>query len=32
MPKIKLGWNFNRALLKEMFGYGVKMQVSRLVD
>src|SRR5262245_34597048 len=30
MPKIRLGWNFNRALLKEMFGYGVKMQVSRL--
>ena len=30
MPKIKLGWNFNRALLEEMFGYGVKMQVSRL--
>jgi O-antigen/teichoic acid export membrane protein len=28
--KISFGWNFDRALLREMFGYGLKISVSRL--
>ena len=30
VPKISLGWHFDGKLLKEMFAYGTKMQVSRL--
>jgi O-antigen/teichoic acid export membrane protein len=30
MPKVRLGWHFNGMLLREMFAYGAKMQVSRL--
>ena len=30
VPKIRLGLHFNRQLLKEMFSYGAKIQVSRL--
>lgn len=30
MPQIQLGWHFDRRLLGEMFGYGLKIQVSRL--
>jgi len=28
MPKIRLGWHFNGKLLREMFAYGAKIQVS----
>jgi len=28
MPKIRLGWHFNGKLLREMFTYGTKIQVS----
>jgi O-antigen/teichoic acid export membrane protein len=28
LPKIRLGWHFNGKLLREMFAYGAKMQVS----
>src|SRR6185369_4977988 len=30
VQKISFGWNFDRALLREMFGYGLKISVSRL--
>ncbi len=30
IPKLRLGWHFNAPLFREMFGYGAKMQVSRL--
>src|SRR5205823_2793289 len=30
IPKISLGWNFERKLLREMFGYGLKISVSRV--
>jgi O-antigen/teichoic acid export membrane protein len=30
LPQIRLGWHFNATMLREMFGYGTKMQVSRL--
>jgi O-antigen/teichoic acid export membrane protein len=30
IPKISLGWNFERKLLQEMFGYGLKISVSRV--
>ena len=30
VPDIHLGWHFNGSMLREMFGYGTKMQVSRL--
>jgi O-antigen/teichoic acid export membrane protein len=30
IPKIQLGWHFNPQLLKEMFGYGAKIHVSRV--
>ena len=30
LPKISLGWNFDRKLLREMFGYGFKISVSRV--
>ncbi len=30
IPRISVGWNFDGKLLREMFGYGTKMQVSRL--
>jgi O-antigen/teichoic acid export membrane protein len=29
VPKVSLGWNFDRKLLREMFGYGAKISVSR---
>lgn len=29
MPKVRLAWHFNRPLLKEMFSYGAKIQISR---
>ena len=29
VPKVHLGWHFNTTLLREMFGYGAKIQVSR---
>src|SRR5205823_1492165 len=29
MPKLRLGWHFNRSLFGEMFAYGAKIQVSR---
>jgi O-antigen/teichoic acid export membrane protein len=29
-PEISLGWNFDRKLLREMFGYGLKISVSRI--
>jgi O-antigen/teichoic acid export membrane protein len=29
IPKVRLGWHFNGLLLKEMFSYGAKIQVSR---
>jgi O-antigen/teichoic acid export membrane protein len=29
IPKLRLGWHFNAKLLKEMFNYGAKIQVSR---
>src|ERR1019366_1689670 len=28
VPKVRLGWHFNSGLLREMFAYGAKMQVS----
>jgi O-antigen/teichoic acid export membrane protein len=30
MPKIRLGWHLNPHLLKEMFSYGAKIQVSQV--
>jgi O-antigen/teichoic acid export membrane protein len=30
VPKIRVGWHFNGKLLREMFGYGAKIQVSRM--
>jgi O-antigen/teichoic acid export membrane protein len=30
VPKIFFGWSFDRKLLREMFGYGLKISVSRL--
>ena len=30
VPKIRLGWHFNGKLLREMFGYGAKIQISRM--
>jgi len=30
LPNISLGWNFDAALLRQMFAYGAKIQVSRL--
>ena len=30
MPRIAIGWHFDGKLLREMFAYGVKIQVSRL--
>jgi O-antigen/teichoic acid export membrane protein len=30
IPEIHIGWHFNAGLLREMFGYGAKIQVSRL--
>jgi O-antigen/teichoic acid export membrane protein len=30
MPKVRLGWHFNPRLLKEMFSYGAKIQVSQV--
>lgn len=30
LPKISIGWHFDGKLLREMFSYGIKMQVSRL--
>jgi O-antigen/teichoic acid export membrane protein len=29
-PKISIGWNLDRKLLREMFGYGLKISVSRV--
>lgn len=29
VPDVRLGWYFNRPLLREMFSYGAKIQVSR---
>jgi len=29
VAKVSFGWNFDRALLREMFGYGLKISVSR---
>jgi O-antigen/teichoic acid export membrane protein len=29
IPKVRLGWHFNAPLLREMFSYGAKIQVSR---
>jgi O-antigen/teichoic acid export membrane protein len=30
VPKVTFGWNFDRKLLREMFGYGFKISVSRI--
>src|SRR5205085_5327862 len=30
VPRFSLGWNFDRDLLREMFGYGFKISVSRI--
>ena len=30
VPSFSLGWNFDRDLLREMFGYGFKISVSRI--
>jgi O-antigen/teichoic acid export membrane protein len=30
MPKVRLGWHVNPRLLKEMFSYGAKIQVSQV--
>jgi O-antigen/teichoic acid export membrane protein len=30
VPKISFGWNLDRKLLREMFGYGLKISVSRI--
>ncbi len=30
VPKVALGWNFDAELLREMFGYGFKISVSRI--
>jgi O-antigen/teichoic acid export membrane protein len=30
MPKLRLGWHLNSHLLKDMFSYGAKIQVSQL--
>ena len=30
VPNVSLGWNFDGKLLREMFGYGVKISVSRI--
>jgi O-antigen/teichoic acid export membrane protein len=30
VPKISVGWNFDRRLLRDMFGYGLKISVSRV--
>src|ERR1051325_4668737 len=30
VPEISLGWNFDNKLLREMFGYGLKISVSRI--
>jgi O-antigen/teichoic acid export membrane protein len=30
VPKISVGWNFDGRLLREMFGYGLKISVSRI--
>ncbi len=29
IPQLRMGWHFNSELLREMFAYGAKMQVSR---
>jgi O-antigen/teichoic acid export membrane protein len=30
VPKISLGWNFDPKLLREMFGYGLKISISQV--
>jgi O-antigen/teichoic acid export membrane protein len=30
MPKISIGWHFDGNLLRNMFGYGIKMQISQI--
>jgi O-antigen/teichoic acid export membrane protein len=32
LPMVSLKWHFDKALLREMFAYGVKIQVSRIGD